>query len=66
MRFLALARSVETPRGFLNLGWFLIWAQFLNLGQGFNPLATTSSRPASVADRNVLGKKGHMLKDITL
>ena len=35
MWFLTLARSVETPRGFLNLGWFLVWARFLKLGVGY-------------------------------
>ena len=32
--FLSLARSVETPREFLFLGWFLIWARFSNIGGG--------------------------------
>ena len=32
--FLSLARSMETPKGFLSLGWFLIWARYLKLGAG--------------------------------
>ena len=33
--FLFLTRSVESPRRFLFLGRFLVWGQFLFLGQGF-------------------------------
>ena len=32
-----MAHSVETPMGFLFLGWFLIWARFFKLGGGFTP-----------------------------
>ena len=32
--FLSLARSVETLRVFLFLGWFLIWVRFLKLRGG--------------------------------
>ena len=42
--FLFLTRSVESPRRFLFLGWFLVWGQFLFLGQGFRTNCTSSFR----------------------
>ena len=36
--FLFLTRSVESPRRFLFLGRFLVWGQFLFLGQGFSEM----------------------------
>ena len=41
MWFLTLARSVETPRRVLKLGWFLIWARFVKLGRGLMTMCVT-------------------------